>query len=86
MKSRVPTQQWVGAYFLRGETIVTGYQIREMGKSAGNVWNEKKGPTCAEWAESPEGKEVATIENGEERIIPQEESRREANKYNMLRH
>ncbi|MGB9237046.1 MAG: hypothetical protein WCC04_21770 [Terriglobales bacterium] len=64
-----------------------GYQIRQIGKPAGESWNEKQGATCAEWAQSPEGREVVVIDlpSGEVRVLSREESQQVANEYNRLR-
>jgi hypothetical protein len=63
-----------------------GYQVREIGKAVGSNWNEKKATTCADWAASPEGREVVAIDlaNGEVRILSREECQQVANEYNAL--
>jgi hypothetical protein len=40
-----------------------GYQVVEAGKLPGNDWSATKDTMCAEWANSPEGKEVVEIDN-----------------------
>jgi hypothetical protein len=64
-----------------------GYQIRQIGEPAGDSWNEKKAATCAEWAESSEGREVVVIDlhSGEVRVLSREESQQVANECNRLR-
>jgi hypothetical protein len=63
------------------------YQVREVGKPSGNVWNAVKDSTCAEWAASPEGKEVVVrnILTGATYVMPPEEVERTARAYNKLR-
>jgi len=62
------------------------YQVRDIGKPAGNNWNEKKSATCAEWAQSPEGREVIArdLATGEIVVLPLEEVRQEARSYNTI--
>jgi hypothetical protein len=64
-----------------------GYQVVETGKLAGNNWSATKDTTCAEWASSPEGKEVVVRDNltGETQVMPREEAQQIANAYNKLR-
>jgi hypothetical protein len=63
------------------------YQVREVGKPSGNVWNAVKDSTCAEWAASPEGKEVVVRNNftDETYVMPREEAESTARAYNKLR-
>jgi hypothetical protein len=63
------------------------YQVREVGKPLGNVWNAVKDSTCAEWAASPEGKEVVVRNNftDETYLMPRGEAESAARAYNKLR-
>jgi hypothetical protein len=63
------------------------YQVRKIGKPASDNWNEKKASTCAEWADSPEGREVLVLDllTSEISVLPRGEAQREANEYNRLR-
>jgi hypothetical protein len=63
------------------------YQVREIGKPASDNWNEKKSSTCAEWADSPEGREVLVLDllTSEVSVLPRAEAQRAANGYNRLR-
>jgi hypothetical protein len=64
-----------------------GYQVRKIGEPAGNVWNAIKDSVCAEWAASPEDKEVVERNNftGETRVVPREEAQQRAKEYEKLR-
>jgi hypothetical protein len=62
------------------------YQIRDVGKPAGDVWNENKSATCVEWSQSPEGREVITrdLATGEIAALPLEVVRQEVQSYNKI--
>jgi|GEM_PF-5943256 len=63
------------------------YQVHDVGTPAGNDWSAVKDTTCAEWAASPEGREVLVRNNltGETRVMTREEAHRAAVAYNKLR-
>ena len=64
------------------------YQVRDVGNPVSNNWNENKSATCAEWSQSPEGREVIErdLATGEIVVLPLEVVRQEAHNYSTLLH
>ncbi len=62
------------------------YQVRDIGKPQSEVWNEKKGATCAEWAASPKGRQVIELDlaSQTERVLTSDEAQHEAGVYKGL--